>query len=83
MVRGELNPDHSVFHDLPNNTCSILASRLFIFPPRSRVVIMGHIAREGQRGELPEAILVEPKEVGCPEAYVARVVSDVFTRNEN
>jgi hypothetical protein len=30
LVRGEMNPDCSVFHDLPNNTCSILASRLVI-----------------------------------------------------
>ena len=83
LVRGELNPDRPVFHDLPNNTCSILASRLFILPPRYRVVIMGRIAGEGQRGEMPEAILVETKEVVCPGAYVARVVSDVFTGNEN
>ena len=45
--------------------------------------MMGRIVRGGQREELPEAILIEPKEVGCPGAYVARVVSDVFTRREN
>jgi hypothetical protein len=42
---------------------------------------MERIAGEWQRGELPEAILVEPREVGCPGAYVVRVVSDVIMRN--
>ena len=78
-----MNPDSSVFHNTPNNTCSILALRLVTLPPRSRVVVVGRIVRAGQREELPEAILIEPKEVGCPGAYVARVVSDVFTRREN
>jgi hypothetical protein len=42
---------------------------------------MGRIARERQSGELPEAILVEPVQIGCPGAYIARVVSDVFVRD--
>jgi hypothetical protein len=44
---------------------------------------MGRIVRGGHCEELPEAILVERKEVGCPRAYVACIVSDVFTRSEN
>jgi hypothetical protein len=42
---------------------------------------MGRIAREGQSGKLPEAILVEPVQIGCPGAYIASVVSDVFVRD--
>jgi hypothetical protein len=30
LVRGELNPDNPVFHDLPNNACGKLASQLVI-----------------------------------------------------
>jgi len=81
LVRGELNPDSPVFHNWPNNTCSILPSQLVILPPRSRVIVMGRITGERQSEGLPRAILVEPVEIGSPGAYVARVISDVFVRS--
>jgi hypothetical protein len=71
LVRGELNPDSPVFHNWPNNTCSILPSQLVILPPRSRVIVMERIAGERQSEGLPRAILVEPVEIGSPGAYVA------------
>jgi hypothetical protein len=77
----ELNPDGPISHEQSNNTCNILASQVAILPARSQVIIVGSIVGNGQSGEMPEMMLIEPIQISNPGVYVARAVSNVFLKD--
>jgi transposase InsO family protein len=59
----------------------VVASGPVVIPPLSQAIVVGKIKR-GSIRDVPREVMVEPVSVGTPGAYVARVVSQVYTRSE-
>jgi hypothetical protein len=59
----------------------VVASGSVVLPPLSQGIIVGKM-RDRSSMDAPQEVLVEPVSIGMPGAYVARVVSRVYTQQE-
>jgi hypothetical protein len=59
----------------------VVASGPVVHPPLSQGIVIGKMRGRGIH-EVPREVLVDPIGIGTPGAYVARVASPVYTREE-